>query len=112
MWFLVAGLLLLVLWLADLGPFGALHWGWIVLPFALAAIWWAIADATGVSQRRAMRKMEERKVARRQRDMEALGLDTRRDKRVRAGRAGGKRSSAPPASGAAAPDPPRRDPRM
>ena len=97
--------------MADLGPFGALHWGWIVLPFALAAIWWAIADATGVSQRRAMRKMEERKIARRQRDMEALGLDPRRDKRMRALRDPGKRASPPPASGTP-PEPPRRDPRM
>ena len=82
MGFLIAGVLLLVLYFAGISPVAEWHWGWIVLPFGLAAVWWAIADSTGLTQRRAIEKMEARKVARRQRDMEALGLDVRRERRV------------------------------
>jgi len=117
MWFLIAGILLLGLWLADISPVASLHWGWIALPFLLAAVWWSIADATGVSQRRADRKMEARRVARRQRDMEALGLDTKRDKHARKVRDASQRANAPPppppAPEAKPPaEPPRRDPRL
>ena len=100
MGFLIVGLLLGALHLAGIGPVAAWHWGWILLPFALAAVWWTVMDASGTTMRRAMRKMDERKVARRERDMKALGLDVRSDQRVRAMR-----------GGAARPDPESRDPR-
>lgn len=114
MWFLIGGLLLLALWVGDVGPVGNWHWGWILLPFACAAAWWAFADSTGLTRRRAVQKMEERKVARRQRDMEALGLGIKRD--TRPTRKPGQRAStaAPPAprkTEAPAAEPPRRDPR-
>jgi small Trp-rich protein len=83
MWFLIAGLLLGLLYLGDVSPVASWHWGWILLPFGLAAVWWAIADSTGLTQRRAIDRMEARKVARRERDMEALGLNVRREKRVK-----------------------------
>lgn len=95
MWFLAFGLVLLALWGLDVSPFAALHWGWIVAPFAAAAAWWGIADATGLTRQRAMRRMEERKQARRERDMAALGLNVQRDKRVRILRDPGKRGSPP-----------------
>lgn len=82
MGFLIAGVLLLLMYWAGIEPVASWHWGWIALPFALAALWWAIADATGITQRRAMDKLEARKVARRQRDMEALGLNARRERRI------------------------------
>jgi small Trp-rich protein len=82
MGFLIAGVVLLVLYLAGVSPVSAWHWGWIALPFGLAVLWWVISDRIGLTQRRAVDKMEARKVARRQRDMEALGLDVRREKRI------------------------------
>jgi small Trp-rich protein len=100
MGFLIVGLLLGALYLAGIGPVASWHWGWILLPFALAAVWWTVMDASGTTMRRAMRKMDERKVARRERDMKALGLDVRSDQRVRAMRGGAGRS-----------DPESRDPR-
>ena len=115
MWFLVGGVLLSVLWLADVSPFSELHWAWLALPFALAAAWWAFADSTGWTQRRATEKMEARKIARRERDMEALGLTARRQKhRVRVIRDAARRAEPPPPPPPAPPpaEPPRRDPRL
>jgi small Trp-rich protein len=78
MYLIVIGVLLLVLKLADFGPVGQWSW-WVVLaPFGAAAIWWAWADASGWSKRRAMDKMQERKDERRRRNMEALGTQPRR----------------------------------
>ena len=94
MWFLIAGLLLGALYLGDVSPVASWHWGWILLPFGLAALWWAFADATGFTQRRAIDKMEARKVARRLRDMEALGLNVRRERRVKVIRDAAQRSKA------------------
>lgn len=112
MWFLIAGLLLGLLKFADIDPVAGWHWGWILSLFALAALWWAIADGTGLTQRRAIDKMEERKVARRARDMEALGLNVRRESRVTAIRDAARRAQTTKEQAPADEEPPRRDPRM
>jgi len=46
-------------------------------PFGAAVLWRGWADATGRTQRKAIAKMEQRKVDRRDKAMEALGLGTR-----------------------------------
>jgi small Trp-rich protein len=76
--FLLLGLVLGGLKLAEYGPVAAWSWWLVLSPFAAAAVWWGIADASGLTKRRAMDSMEKRKADRRLRDMEALGLDTRR----------------------------------
>ncbi len=81
--FLILGILLLALKLAELGPVAGWSW-WIVLaPFALAVAWWGFADSTGLTQRRAMDKMERLKAQRRERNLEALGMGSRRDRKAR-----------------------------
>lgn len=81
--FLILGVLLLVLKLAEFGPVAAWAW-WVVLaPFGLAAAWWAFADSIGLTQRRAMDKMEQTKAERRSRNLEALGMGPRRDRKAR-----------------------------
>ncbi|HVQ03909.1 MAG TPA: TIGR04438 family Trp-rich protein [Burkholderiaceae bacterium] len=82
MWFVGIGCLLLVMKLADFGFAATWSWLWILAPFGLAMLWWAFADGSGLTMRRAMDKMEERKHERRRRHMEALGLNWRRDRRV------------------------------
>jgi small Trp-rich protein len=80
--FLLLGLALLAMKFAEFGPVAAWSW-WIVLaPFALAVAWWAWADSTGLTQRRAIAKLEQRKLDRRQRDMHALGLDPKQRSRA------------------------------
>ena len=83
MWLLVIGLLLLVAKIAEVGPAAGLSW-WIVgAPFAGAVLWWRFVDASGITKRREMKKMEERKEQRRERSLEALGLGIRSPKAVR-----------------------------
>jgi small Trp-rich protein len=81
--FLILGILLLALKLAEFGPVGAWSWWVVLLPFGLATAWWAFSDSIGLTQRRAMDKMEEVKAERRNRNLEALGLGTRRDRKAR-----------------------------
>lgn len=81
--FLILGILLLAMKLAELGPVAGWAW-WIVLaPFALAVAWWGLADSTGLTQRRAMDKMERLKAERRDRNLEALGTGPRRERKAR-----------------------------
>lgn len=82
MFFLIIGVILLALKVAEIGPFATLSWWWVAAPFVVTVLWWEFADGTGLTRKRAMQKMEERKAARRERDMEALGLNTRRAKRI------------------------------
>jgi small Trp-rich protein len=72
------GVLLFACKLAELGPVANWSWWWVALPFGLAAVWWQFSDVTGLTQRKAMDKMAQRKADRRSRDMEALGLSDRR----------------------------------
>jgi small Trp-rich protein len=82
MWFVIAGTLLLVMKLAEVGFAANLSWLVVLAPFGLAVLWWSFADAIGLTQRREMDKLDERKEERRRRQMDALGLNWRRDKRV------------------------------
>lgn len=72
--FLLLGLALLAMKAAEFGPVATWSWFIVLAPFGLAVLWWGFADSTGLTQRRAIDKMEKRKVERRQRDIEALGL--------------------------------------
>lgn len=86
MWFLIAGVLMLLMKVAEFGPVA--EWSWIVVlaPFALAAAWWTFSDTIGLPQKRAMQRMEDRKAERRGKALEALGIDAKRDRRVRRAR--------------------------
>ena len=104
MWFVLIGTALLVLKIAGIGPFADMSWWWVALPFAAITVWWAFADASGWTQRRAMDRMEDRKVKRRERDMEALGLNTRRSKRLEAIRSAHRRAQTPEQRESVSPD--------
>jgi small Trp-rich protein len=78
MWFVGLGVLLILLNLAGIGPFGAWQWPgdalYMCWPFGLALVWWLYSDSTGLTQRREMDKMEQKKETRRRKAMETLGL--------------------------------------
>lgn len=80
MWFIVLGVLLILLKLGDVGPVGAWSWWGVLAPFGGALLWWAYADASGWTKRREMDKLEQRKVERRRKAMDALGIDRQRQK--------------------------------
>jgi small Trp-rich protein len=79
--FIVIGLLLIVLKFADVAPVAGWAWWWVLAPFALAAAWWAYADGSGLTKRREMDKLEDKKKERRQKAMDALGIDRGRQQR-------------------------------
>ena len=82
MGFLIIGVLLLAGKLAEIGPMGEWSW-WIVLtPFGLTTVWWAIADKIGFTQRKAMKRMDDRREKRRVQAMESLGLNRKRVNQV------------------------------
>jgi small Trp-rich protein len=109
----VIGALLLAAKIAEFGPFADWSW-WIVLaPFAIAVAWWRFADGSGLTQKRAMDKMEDRKIQRRERSMEALGLNSRRERLVtRSRQDAARRNSEDAKKVAPAAEAPRGDPTM
>jgi len=80
--FLIVGLLLSAMKVAEFGPVAEWSWWTLAIPYGLAVVWWTFSDSTGLTQKRAIRKMEEKKADRRRRDMEALGLTPSRDRSV------------------------------
>jgi small Trp-rich protein len=81
MLFLGLGLVFLALKFLEIGPVAVWAW-WIVLsPFGMAVAWWAWADATGYTKRKAMEREEARRTDRIERSREALGLQSSRKKR-------------------------------
>src|SRR5262249_50603844 len=62
------------------------NWSWwaVLWPFPLAIVWWSISDSMGLTQKREMRKMEEKKVTRRLKAMESLGIKRPSSRRERA----------------------------
>lgn len=73
MWFVLIGVLLSVLKLMDIAPVSGWSWLLVLAPFAAAVFWWAWADKSGYTQKKAMQRMDEKKEARRERALEALG---------------------------------------
>jgi small Trp-rich protein len=80
MLFVLIGVGLIVCNLAGWGPMA--NWQWdsgvdvakFGAPFLLAALWWTFVDESGITKRRAMRRDEERKQDRRDRNIDAMGL--------------------------------------
>lgn len=83
MLFVVIGVLLIVLNVANIGLFGAWNWElfgdlWkFVLPFLCALAWWIYADKSGLNKQREMNRMEQKKKDRRKDNLASLGMDTR-----------------------------------
>lgn len=118
----IIGVLLLLAKWAEFGPFVHMSWWVALIPFGLAVLWWEFADGSGLTKRRAMDKMERRKVERREKQMEALGMSPRRERVIaRAQKAKAEHVSADPThAGRDAPSKPKteeeaqikRDPRL
>ena len=78
MYLVLVGTLLVVLKFAGVGPVDGWSWWWVLAPFGLAVLWWSYSDSTGLTQKREIDKIEDRKEARRRKAFEALGIDYRR----------------------------------
>jgi small Trp-rich protein len=86
MGFVLIGVLFIVL---RVGGWVQFHpddfWAWVIVlsPFALAVVWWGWSDATGLTKRKAMQVLDEKKEARRAQLMEGLGQSRPGDKKRR-----------------------------
>jgi small Trp-rich protein len=78
MYFLVLGLIFLVMKYLEVGPVAAWGWATVLAPFGLAAAWWWWADSSGYTKRKAAEKDEKRKQARIDKNRAALVRPTDR----------------------------------
>ncbi|WP_395024303.1 TIGR04438 family Trp-rich protein [Comamonas odontotermitis] len=78
MYFLILGVVLLLLKYLEIGPVAAWSWTVVLAPFALAVLWWAWADWSGYTKRKEMEKEDQRKAARIAKAKEAMGQGPRR----------------------------------
>jgi small Trp-rich protein len=80
MFFLFTGMGLMLLKYFEIGFVAELSWWWVLSPFAMAVPWWAWADTTGYTKRKAMERMDQKKQDRIDRQREALGIKSKRRK--------------------------------
>jgi small Trp-rich protein len=73
MYFLGLGLILILLKYLEVDPVAAWSWLVVLAPFGLAIAWWAWADSTGYTKRKAMQREDERKQARIDKNRQAIG---------------------------------------
>ncbi|MEX8194461.1 TIGR04438 family Trp-rich protein [Comamonas guangdongensis] len=78
MYLLGLAILLSLLKLAEVGPVAAWSWWPILGVYAAAAAWWAWADASGYTKRKAAQRMEQRKKERIERQKQAMTPGQRR----------------------------------
>ncbi len=77
MYFLMAGIALTLLKYFEIGFVADLSWWWVLSPYAMAVAWWAWADTTGYTKRKAMEAMDKKKQERVERQRESLGVGRR-----------------------------------
>lgn len=78
MYLLGLGIVLLLLKYLEIGVVATLDWWLVLAPFALAVAWWAWADASGYTRRKAMERENKRREARIDRSRTAIGTGRNR----------------------------------
>ena len=81
MYFLGLGLILLAMKYFEMGPVANWSWWLVLTPFALAVAWWAWADGSGYTKRKAMEREDDRRKARIDKNKEAIGTLQSKNKR-------------------------------
>jgi small Trp-rich protein len=78
MYFLLAGIVLLLMKYLEVGPPTEWSWYWVLSPFGLAVAWWMWADWSGYTKRKQVEKENVRKQARIDKSREQLGIGPKR----------------------------------
>jgi small Trp-rich protein len=78
MYFLGLGLILLAMKYLEVGPVAGWDWWVVLLPFGLAMAWWAWADSSGYTKRKAMERENARRDDRIERNKTAIGTSTKK----------------------------------
>jgi len=74
MYLLGLGLVLLAMKYLEIGPVATWSWWLVLTPFGLAVLWWAWADWSGYTKRRAMERDDARRQTRIGQTRKALGM--------------------------------------
>lgn len=83
MWFLMLGVLGVILKYLEIGPVAQWSWWIVLIPFALALAWWAWADWSGYTKRKIIERENARKQARIDRQRSNLGLLSSKSNRAK-----------------------------
>jgi small Trp-rich protein len=75
------GIILLLMKYLEIDPVAAWSWWAVLSPFGAAVVWWAWADWSGYTKRKAVQREDARKQARIDKSREALGLGTKKSGR-------------------------------
>ena len=67
------GVILMLMKYLDFDPVVKWAWWWILSPFGVAVVWWFWADSTGWTKKQAMKRENERRRARIDKNREAIG---------------------------------------
>ncbi len=78
MYFLGLGLILLLMKYLEIDPVATWSWLIVLAPFGLAMAWWAWADASGYTRRKAMEREDKRRQDRINKQRDAMGIKRRR----------------------------------
>ena len=78
MYLLLLGIALILMKYFEVSFATDLSWWWVLSPFALAMAWWAWADTSGYTKRKAMERMDQKKQSRIDKQREALGIKPKR----------------------------------
>ena len=62
----------------EIGPVTSWSWTLVLAPFGLAVLWWAWADWSGYTKRKAMEQEDRKKAQRLQKARDAMGQSPRR----------------------------------
>lgn len=81
MYLLITGVVLTLMKYLEVGPVATWDWWVVLLPFGLASAWWAWADSTGYTKKKAMEREDERRRQRIEQNKGAMG--TQRNKKRR-----------------------------
>lgn len=78
MYLLGLGIILLLMKYLEVDP--VVNWSWwaVMAPFGLAVAWWAWADASGYTRRKAMAIEDKRRQDRIDKQRDAMGLQKKR----------------------------------
>ena len=74
MYLLGLGLVLLIMKYLEIGPVATWSWWLVLAPFGLAVLWWAWADWSGYTKKKAMERDDARRQSRIDKTRKTLGM--------------------------------------
>lgn len=81
MYAVALGVVLMLLKYLEVDPVVKWAWWWVLSPFAVAVAWWMWADATGWTKKQVMKRENDRRQARIDKNRAAMGTLNSKRKR-------------------------------